>query len=189
MPITFEDCHSSRRLGVNFWAPKCNCGMPVDKYVKVLEVYLEDLPRVIGRGLSDLSSRGIWWGLSVFGVQSQLPQLDVQFMQQLELVYQIVVSSSSLPGFKFLNSLLSVIPLLENLWSTFWRIWTEDFHHVAFHFFSSSSICMNTCMIACSSHASILYACIAFLWWFSFTPVSISSLCDFCQIHQSLMDF
>ena len=31
----------------------------VNKSVKILEVYLEDLPRVIGRGLCDLSSRGI----------------------------------------------------------------------------------------------------------------------------------
>jgi hypothetical protein len=105
--VTFEDCHSSRWLGVMFWAPKSNCGVPVNKSVKVLEVYLEDLPRVIGRGIG--------WGLSVLRGKTQPPQPDVQLIQQLELVYQIVVSSSTLPGFKFTTPYLYAIPLLKNL--------------------------------------------------------------------------
>ena len=59
MPVTFEDDHSSKRLGVMFSAPKSHYGVLVNKPVKISEVYLEELPRVIGRGLSDIRSGGI----------------------------------------------------------------------------------------------------------------------------------
>ena len=78
--------------------------------------------------------------------------------------------------FQIPQTLLYIIPLLKNLWSTLWRIWTEDFHHVVFHFFSSSSVCLNACMITCSSLACTLYACSMFLWWISLILISISSL-------------
>ena len=67
----------------------------VTKSVKVWKSP-ENLPRVIGRGLCDLSSRRIRWGLCVrdwvsSSLNTQSLQLDVQLRQQLELVYQIIV--------------------------------------------------------------------------------------------------
>ena len=67
----------------------------VTKFVKVRKSP-EDLPRVIGRGLCDFSSRRIRWGLCVrdwvsSSLNTQPLQPDVQLRQQLELVYQIIV--------------------------------------------------------------------------------------------------
>ena len=46
--ITLEDCVSSSRLGVAFWASKSHCGLPVNEVCEGLEVYLEDLPEWLG---------------------------------------------------------------------------------------------------------------------------------------------
>ena len=67
----------------------------VTEFVKVRKSP-EDLPRVIGRGLWDLSWRRIRWGLCVrdwvsSSLNTQPLQPDVQLRQQLELVYQIIV--------------------------------------------------------------------------------------------------
>ena len=46
--ITLEDCASSSRLGVAFWASKRHCGLPVNEVCEGLGVYLEDLPEWLG---------------------------------------------------------------------------------------------------------------------------------------------
>ena len=46
--ITLEDCESSSRLGVAFWASKSHCGSPVNEVCEGLGVYLEDLPEWLG---------------------------------------------------------------------------------------------------------------------------------------------
>lgn len=46
--ITLEDCESSSRLGVAFWASKRHCGLPVNEVCEGLGVYLEDLPEWLG---------------------------------------------------------------------------------------------------------------------------------------------
>ena len=48
MVVTFEDCVSSRRLGVMVWASKRNCGSPSDQVCEGLEVTYEELPQVLG---------------------------------------------------------------------------------------------------------------------------------------------
>ncbi len=47
--ITLEDCESSSRLGVAFWASKSHCVSPVNEVCEGLEVYLEDLPESSSR--------------------------------------------------------------------------------------------------------------------------------------------
>ena len=59
--ITLEDCESSSRLGVVFWASKSHCGLPGERSLWRFGSLPWRLTRVIGRGLSDLSSRGIRW--------------------------------------------------------------------------------------------------------------------------------
>ena len=46
--VTLEDCESSSRLGVAFWASRSHCGLPVNEVCEGLEVYLEDLPEWLG---------------------------------------------------------------------------------------------------------------------------------------------
>ena len=46
--ITLEDCESSSRLGVAFWASKRHCGLLVNEVCEGLGVYLEDLPEWLG---------------------------------------------------------------------------------------------------------------------------------------------
>lgn len=48
MLVSFEDCVSSRRLGVMVWASKRNFGLSSDRVCEGLEVTCEDLPRVLG---------------------------------------------------------------------------------------------------------------------------------------------
>ena len=48
MLVTFEDCVSSKWLGIMFWASKRNCGSPSDQVYEGLEVTYEDLPWVLG---------------------------------------------------------------------------------------------------------------------------------------------
>ena len=48
MLVTFEDCASSRRLGVMVWASKRNSGLPSDQVCEGLEVNREDLPLLLG---------------------------------------------------------------------------------------------------------------------------------------------
>ena len=59
--ITLEDCASSSRLGVAFWASKSHCGLSGERSLWRFGSLPWRLTRVIGRGLSDLSSRGIRW--------------------------------------------------------------------------------------------------------------------------------
>ena len=63
--ITLEDCESSSRLGVAFWASKSHCGLPGERSLWRFRSLPWRLTRVIGRGLCVLSSRGIRWGLCV----------------------------------------------------------------------------------------------------------------------------
>jgi hypothetical protein len=141
-----------------FWVAKSNYGLPVNKSLKVLEVYLEDLPRVIGRGLSDLSSRGIRWGLSVLWGKTQLPQPDVQLIQQLELVYQTVVSLLSSTGFKFLTPLLYYYSAAEELVSFL----SEEFELKSFimlsHFLQFIFL-MLICVYDCMFFTCLYFVC------------------------------
>ena len=59
--ITLEDCASSSRLGVAFWASKSHRGLPGERSLWRFGSLPWRLTRVIGRGLSVLSSRGIRW--------------------------------------------------------------------------------------------------------------------------------
>ena len=59
--ITLDDCVSSSRLGVAFWASKSHCGLPGEQSLWRFGSLPWRLTRVIGRGLSVLSSRGIRW--------------------------------------------------------------------------------------------------------------------------------
>ena len=59
--ITLEDCVSSSRLGVAFWASKSHCGLPGEQSLWRFGSLPWRLTRVIGQGLGVLSSRGIRW--------------------------------------------------------------------------------------------------------------------------------
>ena len=110
----------------------------------------EDLPRVIGRGLCDLCSRIIRWGLCVqdclsSGLNTLPLQPVVQLRHQLELVYQIIVftkltgSISSTLSFAHYSVVCLSYLCLKTL--------TEDF----LNFLSSiSSVCLSSsCAIVC----------------------------------------
>ena len=62
----------------------------VTEFVKVWKSP-EDLPQVIGRGLCDLSSRRIRWGLCDLRFKYLAAPTRRKLRQQLELVYQIIV--------------------------------------------------------------------------------------------------
>ena len=103
--ITLEDCESSSRLGVAFWASKSHCGSPVNEVYEGLEVYLEDLPEWLGEVYVTLAQGEYgedwvsWAACSGLGVRdcvssslnTQPLQPDIQLRQQLELVYQIII--------------------------------------------------------------------------------------------------
>ena len=59
--ITLEDCASSSRLGVSFWASKSHCGLPGERSLWRFGSLPWRLTRVIVGRLSDLSSRGMRW--------------------------------------------------------------------------------------------------------------------------------
>ena len=95
MLVTFEDCVSSRRLGIMVWASKRNCGSPSDRVCEGLEVNCEDLPLLLGE-VCVILAQGEYGEECVRDyVSSSLNthplQPDVQLRQQLELVYQIIV--------------------------------------------------------------------------------------------------
>ena len=132
------------------------------EFVKV-QKSLEDLPRVIGRGLCDLSSRRIRWGLCVrdwvsSSLNTEPLQPDVQLRQQLELVYQIIVfieltsSISSTLSFPHVCCCVFVHICLKTL--------TEDF----LNFLSSiSSVCSSSSLCYPVFTLSVLYACLHFI--------------------------
>ena len=143
--------------------------------VKVLEVYLEDLRRVIGRGLRALAQEE--YAEDCVSSELRLSRLNQTYSwcgnwnwsTKLHCLHRANLVSNS-------PTLSYFIPLLKNLWSVLSWIWTEEFHLTVFHFISSFSSCVYGCMIACSSLLCIMIACILILWWLSFLCVSISSL-------------
>ena len=95
MLVTFEDCVSSRRLGVMVWASKRNCGLPSDQVCEGLEVTCEDLPLLLGEVCVILAQGEYDKDCVSSSLNTQPLQPDVQLSQQLELVYQIIVFTPS----------------------------------------------------------------------------------------------
>ena len=134
----------------------------------------EDLPRVIGRGLCEFSSRRIRWGLCVrdwvsSSLNTQPLQPDVQLRQQLELVYQIIVfieltgSISSTLSFPHVCCCVPVRICLKTL--------TEDF----LNFLSSiSSVCPSSSLCYPVFTLSVLCACLHFI---------MMSMLVFCYVY------
>ena len=151
----------------------------VTEFVKVRKSP-EDLPRVIGRGLCDLSSRRIRWGLCVrdwvsSSLNTQPLQPDVQLRQQLELVYQIIVftkltgSISSTLSFPHYSCCVLVHICLKTL--------TEDF----LNFLSSiSSVCLSSSCVILWLH--FLYSVLVFIssWWLCLCSIMFTFEYLFC---------
>ena len=100
----------------------------------------EDLPRVIGRGLCDLSSRGIRWGLSVLDCvfRTGCPGLCVLrfvYLASLTRRTTVTIVGTGLPNhslhqaywFYFLNSFISSYLCCVLVHICVWRLWLKTF--------------------------------------------------------------
>ena len=159
--ITLEDCASSSRLGVAFWASKRHCGLPVNEVCEGLGVYLEDLPEWLGEVCVTLAQGEYgedwvsWAACSGLGVRdcvssslnTQPLQPDVQLRQQLELVYQIIVFT------KLTGSISSTLSFPHNCVVCLFISVFEDFdwrlsQFPQFNFFSLSVFILLSCVYA-----------------------------------------
>ena len=134
----------------------------VTEFVKV-QKSPEDLPRVIGWGLCDLSSRRIRWGLCVrdwvsSSLNTQPLQPDVQLRQQLELVYQIIVFT------KLTGSISSTLSFPQVCCYVFVRICLKTLIEDFLNFLSSiSSVCSSSSLCYPVFTLSVLCACLHFI--------------------------
>ena len=134
----------------------------------------KDLPRVIGRGLCDLSSRRIRWGLSVLSYvfRTGCPRLCVlrfKYLASLTRRTTVTIVGTGLPNhyldranwFQFLNPSISSF-LCCVLVHIYLKTLTEDF----LNFLSSISlVCLSSsCVILC---LRFLYSLLVFIssWW------------------------
>ena len=130
----------------------------------------EDLPRVIGRGLCDLSSRRIRWGLCVWdwvssSLNTQPLQPDVQLRQQSELAYQMIVFT------KLTGSISSTLSFPHNCVVCLFIYVFEDFdwrlsQFPQFNFLSSiSSVCLSSSSVILCLRFRYFVLMLISSWW------------------------
>ena len=154
--------------------------------------HLWRLTTTVGKGLCDLSSRRIRWGLCVrdcvcLSLNTQPLQPDVQLSQQLELVYQIIVFIKLLVLFPQPFHFLAHV--LTKLIITIWRLWLKTFPIYSILFLQSLCllpaypITRYLCSVYVSFHHDDYVSVLLCIHLSTYSAAYISSLSKFLKLN------